>query len=76
VKDQISHPYKTTGQIKFFYNLIFRFLSRTQEDKTFWTEAFHKCNLLLRRVAANILNQQSWTANKGWHSSLGVAHGA
>jgi hypothetical protein len=27
------------------------------------------------RVAANILNKQSWTANKGWSSSLGVGHG-
>jgi hypothetical protein len=28
------------------------------------------------RVAANILNKQSWTADKGWSSSLGVGHGA
>jgi len=26
-------------------------------------------------VAANILNKQSWTANKEWSSSLGVGHG-
>ena len=28
------------------------------------------------RVAANILNKQSWTADKGWSSSLGVGRGA
>jgi hypothetical protein len=27
-------------------------------------------------VAANILNKQSWTADKGWSSTLGVGHGA
>ena len=30
----------------------------------------------VRRVAANILNKQSQTANKGWSSSLGVGRGA
>jgi hypothetical protein len=30
----------------------------------------------LWRVAANILNKQSWAANKGWSSSLGVGRGA
>jgi hypothetical protein len=29
----------------------------------------------LCRAAANILNKQSWTANKGWSSSLVVGHG-
>ena len=28
------------------------------------------------RVAANILNKQSWTADDGWSSSLGVGRGA
>ena len=28
------------------------------------------------RVAANKLNKQSWTADKGWSSSLGVGRGA
>jgi hypothetical protein len=28
------------------------------------------------RVAANILNKQSWTADKGWSSSLWVGRGA
>jgi hypothetical protein len=30
----------------------------------------------LWRIAANILNEQLWTANKGWSYSLGVQHGA
>jgi hypothetical protein len=28
------------------------------------------------RLAMNVLNKQSWTANKGWSSSLGVVRGA
>jgi hypothetical protein len=32
--------------------------------------------LWLQRAAANILNKQSQTADKGWSSSLGVVHGA
>jgi hypothetical protein len=32
--------------------------------------------LQIRRVAANILNKQSRTADKGWPSSLGVGRGA
>jgi len=30
----------------------------------------------LWRVAVNKLNKQSWTADKGWSSSLGVGRGA
>jgi hypothetical protein len=36
-----------------------------------WREGLH-----IRRVAANILNKQSRTADKGWFSSLGVGRGA
>jgi hypothetical protein len=32
--------------------------------------------LQIWRVAANMLNKQSRTADKGWHSSLGVGRGA
>jgi hypothetical protein len=32
--------------------------------------------LQIRRVAANILNKQSQTADKGWTSSLEVGRGA
>jgi hypothetical protein len=32
--------------------------------------------LQIWRVAANILNKQSWTADNGWSSSLGVERGA
>jgi hypothetical protein len=32
--------------------------------------------LQIWRVAANILNEQSWTADKGWSSNLAVGHGA
>jgi hypothetical protein len=33
-------------------------------------------DLQIWRVAANILNKQSQTANKGWSSTLGVGRGA
>jgi hypothetical protein len=34
------------------------------------------CVCVCVRVAANILNKQSWAADKGWSSNLGVGHGA
>jgi hypothetical protein len=34
-----------------------------------WREDLH-----IRRVAANILDKQSWTADKKWSSSLVVGH--
>jgi hypothetical protein len=33
-------------------------------------------SLQIWRIAANIWNKQSWTANRGWPSSLGVGQGA
>jgi hypothetical protein len=38
VRDQVSHPYSTTGKISVFYILIFRFFDVRWEDKRFWTE--------------------------------------
>jgi hypothetical protein len=38
VRDQVSHPYKTTGKIIDLYILIFTFLGSRREDKRFWTE--------------------------------------
>jgi hypothetical protein len=32
--------------------------------------------LQIWRVAAGVLNKQSWTADKGWSSSFGVGRGA
>jgi hypothetical protein len=37
VRDQVSHPYKTTGWIVVFYILTFTFLDR-QEDRRPWAE--------------------------------------
>jgi hypothetical protein len=33
VRDQVSHPYKTTGDIMVLYILILKFPERRQEDK-------------------------------------------
>jgi hypothetical protein len=38
VRDQVSHPYRTTGKITVLYILIFMFLNSRREYKRFWTE--------------------------------------
>jgi hypothetical protein len=38
LRDQVSQPYSTTGKIRVFYILIFRFLDMRRKDKRFWTE--------------------------------------
>jgi hypothetical protein len=34
VRDQVSHPYKTTGRIMVLYVLTFTFLDSRRDDKT------------------------------------------
>jgi hypothetical protein len=34
IRDQVSHPYRTTGKIKFLYIPIFMFLDSRREDKS------------------------------------------
>jgi hypothetical protein len=38
VRDQVSHPYRTTGKITVLYILIFMFFDMRREDRRFWTE--------------------------------------
>jgi hypothetical protein len=38
IRDQMSHPYRTTGKIIVLYVPIFMFLVSRGEDKRFWTE--------------------------------------
>jgi hypothetical protein len=38
VRDQVSHPYKTTGTIIVLYILTFVFMDSKLEDKRFCTE--------------------------------------
>jgi hypothetical protein len=40
VRDQVSHPYKTTGRIMVLYILTFKFLDSRREDRRLWTEQF------------------------------------
>jgi hypothetical protein len=38
VRDQVSHPYSTTGKIRISYILIFRFFDMRRENKKIWIE--------------------------------------
>jgi hypothetical protein len=38
VREQASHPYRTTGKINFLYILIFKFTYSRREDRRFWTK--------------------------------------
>jgi hypothetical protein len=38
VRDQVSHPYKTTGRIMVFCILTFKFLHSRREGRRLWTE--------------------------------------
>jgi hypothetical protein len=38
VRNQLSHPYKTTGRIMVLYIITFTFLDNRREDRRLWTE--------------------------------------
>jgi hypothetical protein len=68
VTDQVSHPHKTTGRIKFFCSLTVIFLDSRWEDKRIWqngskhslnlvcSSSLHACNFDLL-----VLFQNIWT---------------
>jgi hypothetical protein len=50
VRVQVSHPYRTTGEIRVLYILLFTFLNSRREHESSWTEqyqAFSDFNLHL-----------------------------
>jgi hypothetical protein len=52
-RDQVSHPYRTTGKIIVFYMLLFTFLE-SRQDIEFWTEWQHA---LIELILLLILKQ-------------------
>jgi hypothetical protein len=38
IREQVSHPYRTTGKIIVLYILMFTFFDKRREDKMFWNE--------------------------------------
>jgi hypothetical protein len=52
VRDQVSHPYKTKGEITILYILILKFLERIQDNKIFWIESQAFPNHLLNHIAS------------------------
>jgi hypothetical protein len=38
VREQVSHPYRTTDKIIVLHILIFMFFDSRREDKSFWTK--------------------------------------
>jgi hypothetical protein len=65
-RDQVLHPYKATGKIIMGPLL--------QQHGTSLGSGWRD-GLQLYRVAANTLNRQLQTVDKGWSSSLEVGHG-
>jgi hypothetical protein len=38
VRDQVSHPYRTTGKVIVVFIIIFTFFDGRRKDRRFWTE--------------------------------------
>jgi hypothetical protein len=38
VRDQVSHPYRTTGKIIVLHILNLKFFDSNREDRRFWTK--------------------------------------
>jgi hypothetical protein len=69
VRDQVSHPYSTTGKITVFYILIFRFFYIRREDKRFWTKPINKN---MKRPHRTTVTTSVWFTQRVWSSFVAV----
>jgi hypothetical protein len=72
VRDQVSHPHKTTGKGIVLYILIFMFLYSKHQDRRFWTKwqkAFPEFNLPSIRERSSdifVLFRYIWISDVGF----------
>jgi hypothetical protein len=62
VRDQVSHPYRTTGKIIVLYSLIFKFFDSRREDyvhKIFYLVTFN--SPYIQRNLCNIFQVSLWS---------------
>jgi hypothetical protein len=65
VRDQVSHPYKTTGRIIALYILTVKFLDSRREDRRLWQPEISPFNYSTQAVK-EINNEAELTITIGW----------